>query len=566
VRTFRLVFVVALIAGAGPALAQSPTVAPRTADRDEPTPGGTIAGQVVDAETGRGLAHVAVGLGSDSTPGQFTDDEGRFVFHDVPPGRYTVQALKPGYNATQFPEQRRGRVSRALEITSGSRVIDLRVSLRRAGAISGRVVDEFGDPAQWARVMLSAYPGDIRSARALEGVRDVRTNDIGEFRLAPVPAGRYQLTARSDTDSNPLPGFPTSDPGFVAWPQAHAIEHAQPLTLAAGEQMTGIELQLIASKPSKVSGVVLGVDGKTAIGAGVSIAVVGPDQQVRFFRGHVAINEGRFEVWLPPGTYELEAGASEPGSPDGRTPGRRLQSDVLRLAVSGESVQDLVLQVTPPIALTGRIVFQGSGASRPPDPKSVRLYGAAGFDQCNYQQSQVQPDYSFTLYVQGRRCQVGAGAEDPWRMQSVTASGRDITFEGLNPREQAAESLVITMSDRAPRLRLTVSDEKGGRAEEFVAFVFPADPARWSTPFRGHPGLAARIQRQLEPPQPGEELQVDDLMAGEYLVAAIRPDDYDASGYPETLDRLESIARPITLAAGETKSFTVTIAALPAQP
>jgi hypothetical protein len=540
-------------------------VAPVDRALAQPTPTAVISGQVGDAETGRPLSRVSVGLGVASIAGQFTDDQGAFEFRNVPPGHYTVQLIKPGFEPAQFPEQRRGYPYRTLEIAPGARVGDLRIPMRRNGALAGRVTDEFGEPAEGARVVLRVFPGGRRPSRPFERL-ETRTNDLGEFRIAPVPAGQYQLSARTDVSVEPWPGFPTRDAGFVAWPQASAIEHAEPLTLAAGEQKDGIELQLFASKPVKVSGVVLGLDERTMVGQSVSITMVGDDEEVSGLGGGGArIVGGRFETLLAPGDYEIEATAFEHNPADTRSVGRRFNSEVVRVTVGSEPVEDLTLHLTPLVPLTGRIVFDGDGAARPPEPASLRIHGG-GFGRCGFQQSEVRPDYTFTVVVHGRRCQAGVSAANPWRVRSVRAGGRDITFEGFDaPARSSTEPFVITMTNRTSGLRVAVADEKGSRAEAFIAFVFPAEPARQASPVRRGSGMSVRLQRELEPPPPGEELSVGDLMAGEYLVAAIRPEDYEASGFPERLERLTAIAQRVALVEGETRWISITVTALPAE-
>lgn len=55
-----------------------------------------ISGRVVDAATGEPLAGVTVRV-EGSTASRVTDDDGRFVFEEVPAGHVTLQATRPGY-------------------------------------------------------------------------------------------------------------------------------------------------------------------------------------------------------------------------------------------------------------------------------------------------------------------------------------------------------------------------------------------------------------------------------------------------------------------------------------
>lgn len=72
-------------------------------DRSEgPTPGVRVQGAVVDHETGTLVAAAAVSLvtGPSGVRGRgtrITDDGGRFLFQDVPPGTYGLYVTSPGY-------------------------------------------------------------------------------------------------------------------------------------------------------------------------------------------------------------------------------------------------------------------------------------------------------------------------------------------------------------------------------------------------------------------------------------------------------------------------------------
>ena len=67
------------------------------------------------------------------------------------------------------------------------------VALERGGTISGRVVDEFGEPMADVRVeALLALP---HNARLSSVSRQRETDDEGRFRLFELPRGRYFVRA-----------------------------------------------------------------------------------------------------------------------------------------------------------------------------------------------------------------------------------------------------------------------------------------------------------------------------------------------------------------------------------
>ena len=470
----------------------------------------------------------------------------------------------------QWPEPRRGRPDRLIEVEAGKAVEDVRIPFRRESAITGRVVDQFGDPVPNARIAIRTFPSPNRSARHTLGQHNARTNDIGEFRLSPVPPGRYRLTAWMSRETVSGPEFPNVDrSGFVAWPHAPSLEHAEPLVVQPGEQVSDVELQLFPTKVAKVTGTVFGVDGQPAVNASVYVGVVGPGDSVVESGQNAAAPGGRFELTLTSGVYELSASVLEPprpGRPSG--PDRRATSETMKLTVAGEPIDGLALHLAPPRTVSGRIVFDSLGQVRPPAPEAIHLYAASGVGECRFSDRQVRPDYTFTITVEGRQCQVGAGASPPWRFRSVTQADRDLTFDGVPLKAQARlDDLVITFTDRTTKLRVNIGAPKGGRAEAFLVFVFPADPTRRSTPTWGHPGLLDRTIREAGPEaDDGSGVVIEGLMAGESLAVAIDPDDYDASGFPETWDVLEPFGQRVTLAEGDVRALSLTIVDLPDSP
>lgn len=65
----------------------------------EPKFTGTIKGQVQSSKTGKGIPQVSVST-NPGTSAILTDNNGHFVFKNIPTGDYAIQAIKDGYKAT----------------------------------------------------------------------------------------------------------------------------------------------------------------------------------------------------------------------------------------------------------------------------------------------------------------------------------------------------------------------------------------------------------------------------------------------------------------------------------
>jgi hypothetical protein len=174
------------------------------AQRPEPPPrdvtggragSGTIHGRVTAAGDGAPLNRASVtlqGSGAGELPQVVeTDDAGRYEFSRIPEGHYVLSAQRRGYVQAGFlrdVELRRGGTAR----------VD--VALERAGTISGRVVDEFGEPMADVRVeALAALPNGRLSSFS----RQRETDDEGRFRLFELPPDVTSFALNRQTRAAP---------------------------------------------------------------------------------------------------------------------------------------------------------------------------------------------------------------------------------------------------------------------------------------------------------------------------------------------------------------------------
>jgi hypothetical protein len=105
------------------------------------------------------------------------DDRGRFVFTNIQTGSYRLLAEHDDYL--------RGQLSEPLSVAAGEPVPAVTLTLIRTAVISGRVTDEFGEPT--GKVYVRALTTRV--------VAEVRTNDLGEYRLFGLEPGTYLISA-----------------------------------------------------------------------------------------------------------------------------------------------------------------------------------------------------------------------------------------------------------------------------------------------------------------------------------------------------------------------------------
>jgi hypothetical protein len=562
---------------AGAAAAQPPPASSSaSAPRDTPAPAtaavwsSVLSGQVVDAATGRGVPRASLELRGGrpaGDAGEMSDDEGMFVFRGLPPGRYSLEATKTGYNNARAPESRLGRRVEPLEIGPGQTRDKIILSMVRASAITGRVVDQFGEPAPNTRIWLRHVPNARRRANVVGSSRMyATTNDIGEFRLAPIGPGSYLLVAVSGSDGDAFRPKRTETGGFVAWPAASSLDDAQPLIVEVGQTVSDVELKLYPLQPVRVTGTVLLPDGRPADGASLTIGQMLPGDHGASGGSGTAVQNGVFSIALLPGTYEFRAKSRE-GDPVESSYGTQIRpraTATQHVTVSETPLENVVIQLAPPRRISGRLVFDGSGRMPPPPMKTARVNVAYVQSRCEFSSSTVNDDGAFSLYASGDRCFVAAGVTG-WQVRSLQHAGREVLFEGLSlTDERPLDDLVITLTDRVSKLSATVSNAKGLPAEEFVVVAFPADKARRPTRMTAIPGLSHRLYRAAGP-SPSGRTTLDGLFAGEYLIAAFDTSDLGEVPEPdaEWFERLEPVAQRITIKDGDVRTINLKIVEAP---
>jgi thermitase len=135
---------------------------------------GSITGSVTDAEDGSPIPGATV---TDGTRTATTDTSGEYAIADVPEGTHQVTASKSGYESAS---------SLATVVSGGNAVTDFSLDeVTVPGSITGSVTDaDDGSP--------------IAGATVSDGTRTATTDTSGEYAIADVPAGSYQVTASKE--------------------------------------------------------------------------------------------------------------------------------------------------------------------------------------------------------------------------------------------------------------------------------------------------------------------------------------------------------------------------------
>ena len=122
-----------------------------------------------------------------------TDAEGRYEFRELPAARYTLTAMKAGYVTMNYGARAWNQPGRVIDLADKQQADRVDFSLSRGGVITGRVMDEFGDPVVGASVHPLRIEVINGERHVTPGGTMVTTSDTGEFRMWGLLPAAYQV-------------------------------------------------------------------------------------------------------------------------------------------------------------------------------------------------------------------------------------------------------------------------------------------------------------------------------------------------------------------------------------
>jgi Carboxypeptidase regulatory-like domain len=537
----------------------APPQPPPQPQSQTPAPPGTstLRGHVFAADTGQPLRKAQVRM----IAGEIrenrmatTSESGLYEFKDVRAGRYTISASKGSYVSVSYGQQRPTDAPKPLEILDHQTVERVDLMLPRGAIITGRVVDEFGEPASDIQVAMERYQVIQGQRRLFSSGRSVMTNDIGEFRLFGIPPGQYYLSATWRRSG----GFsPNESPGDrsayvpLYFPGTMNANEAQRITVTAGQQLDDLVMALKPIKASRVSGTATGVDGRP-MGPAI-VMVMQSSAAFGLMAGTTQVRpDGTFTVsGLAPGTYTLRTQRMGPPT-DGP------EIAIATVTVAGDDITDVQLVATKPSTLTGRIIVDPAAASLLPRTLTIGAFPASftGMPMPSPPPARMADDYTFELKsppgVMRLSLSSGFGPQATgWSIRSVRLNGVDVTDAGIEfkPNEDIT-GVEVELTNKVTTVSGTVKTSRGELAKEYTAVVFAQDKEKWT----GN----TRYQSAGRPDQDGR-FKITGLPPGEYYAVAVDRLEQGQSGDPDFLERVRGRAVSLTLREGETKTLELSL-------
>ena len=538
--------IVSTVAWAQPPMPPGP---PRDNAQPRATGTATIRGHVVAADSGQPLRKAQVRIMSGELRENrmtSTDADGKFEFKEVIAGRYNVSASKGSYVALQYGQLRPFEPGKPLEILAGQTLEKVDFALPKGAILTGRVLDEFGDPLPDAMVSVQRYQNMGGQRRLIPAGRTSSTNDVGEFRLFAVPPGQYYLSATLRPMG--MGGDVEDRSGYAAtyFPGTTNIAEAQKVTVGLGQIVSDMNMTLMPTRVSRVTGTAVDSQGRPM--TGMVTAMPRTDSMMMMFGPPAQIKpDGSFVVsGLAPGRYMLQV----------RGPTNDGESAYTEITVAGDDVNGLRLVATSPSAFSGRVIVD-SAAAQGFRPSSVRLGLTPTQTDMMMMGMPSQPavlkdDLTFELKAAPGQFRLTMFNQPTgWTIRAVRYRNSDVTDTGIEirPGEDLAE-VEVELTNRLTDLSGVVTNAKGEAIKDYSVIVFPSDRDKW-TP-------NSRYMRTSRPDQDGR-YKVSGVPPGQYLVIALDYLDQNEWNDKDFLEKIRARATTFSLNDGETKSVDLRI-------
>jgi protocatechuate 3,4-dioxygenase beta subunit len=510
------------------------------------TPGTSTIRGIVSDLSGRPLRRaevIAAPIGArQEVRSTLSDTEGAFELTAMPGGRYRVAARRVGYVGGNFNGTL--RATEDIDLAEGTTKDGIRLALVPWSTISGRVVDEFGDPMSGAlvQVLRLGYEGGRRQLVPAGGSR--RTDDTGSYRLFGLAPGSYIVRATiGDVSSADVPGY-----SATYYPGSTDAALARYVTLQPGEAFGGAEIALERARTFNVAGLIFGADGVPTMGGSVTLSASSRAGAVTAASvGARMPRDGVFEFAnVTPGLYVIHVYR---GRKNRWTEGEFGSATV---NVNDADVKDVVVRMTKGSSITGAIVLDSADGIPPQRIQSIEILPVAvDLDQAppnNWATAAIDRDGSFRLAgISGLRRLTVEGLPRGWGLADIRVNGIDITDAPLQfgTDRESLTNVEIRLTNLPSVLSGVVAASNAAPVARAPVILFSADRERW------YP--RSRFLRRVIANESGA-FTIEGAPSGTYYVAS--PAALPALGNsawqePAYLESLTRDAQIVTISAGQ---------------
>ena len=416
-----------------------------------------ITGMVTNAATGSPIGGTRVNIlpmgSTQVVASQITDGNGRFSFELIQ-GNYHLEAMNRDLVEPYGLRGPDSRVATSIITGPGKDTTNLVFRWFPLGVISGKIVDEAGEPAE--RILVQLVRSVITAGRRSWVTAGwAWTDDRGEYRFGAIPGGTYLLAATG------TPWYARAQPGPfvdrsiappvayspVYYPSTTNISQAAPLRLAAGKEVRA-DFNLSVVRGANVivkHDAPAGLTGRIAlISEGGLGGVDGFQRQENFNGSHTPF----VFTAIPPGRYMVRITGSEGVTDFAAT---------RTVEVSGSDVS-VELEVHRVPTVSGKVKLGNPDGK----PRGSLLVGLVREDTGGAISTAVKPDGTFLFpSVAVAKYRPAIRGTTGYFATQIQVEGTHYNDGVMDLREGESVTMTLVASDETGRLRgFVMQDEK----------------------------------------------------------------------------------------------------------
>ncbi len=512
---------------------------------------GSVSGQVVSVN-GDPLRKAQVTLRS-TTPNRgnsqamatTTNASGGFAFENITPGSYILTAQRNGYvgQVGRSPNRRSGAppAFQGISVAAGQAVSGVTIKLTPHSVVTGKVVDEDGEPMYGAQIQIMEEKY-FRGRRTLTPRSQGSVNDLGEYRIAGLQPGRYFVSVDPRGDMGPgavrvRTQGEEVERSFVTmyYPGVTDQRQATALELEPGQEARGVDIQLRKTATVHIRGQVVDEAGAPAANTSV-MALNGEAPASAMGRSMGPVRpDGTFEIsGVQPGSYMLMANRMT------RDRGRAVAFQ--NVQVGSRDLDNVVLRMTTPAQVTGVV-----RSEEPIDVKNVRvtLDPMETMPYEMHSSRNIGEGNTFTVpnVTPGSYRVDVFGAPEGYYLKSVQAAGQEFLTSGI-AINTSVSGLEVMLAKGAVTVEGSVADGASKPlGQSVIALVPPAEKrTQWSL-------FKTSMADQ------GGNFAFRNLAPGEYTLIAFSPgEDATSVQNPEFLKQVEAKGTVVKLGGNARES------------
>ena len=557
----------------------------------------SITGRVVDAQTGKPVAHATVTASTnEGAVKQRTGANGEFAFTFPKPVQIRLSAERVGALRTyagQTPPTQPTTQTSTINLTAGARIEGVVIKIYAYVVIAGKVTSG-AEPVVGATVVV--LKRDFRGngfAWAKVPLKSARSDDRGQYRIATLAPGEYLVAVTKDGDSSAASGRPVFAPGTLS------PVNARTFLVAPGEEATDANIQLdpeqrVGSIFGRVLDAGRGVEGLT-----VRVQPNVGNQTPTDLDEITATTEqsGRFRIsGLPVGSYTLrvvkfpesttpllrlanaiggyafgngrdDATSPAPGSvvpplPD--APTLFAERDVV---INAEASEEVLVSLQPAARIRGRVLFQDGSPMVAEDlakvPVLIRPSNYADIGLIPL--TRIEPDGSFKSVglPPGEYVVVPLFSRPKltvtWTTIAMTSGGLDLLGGTIRLDGADVTDVVVIASTKPAQVTGTVSTANAAISPLSTRVIFFPKSERLRGFYYAFPSPRRVVQASVSPTGAFRAT----LPPGEYFAVALSDDLPEFWMTPDFLQRLMPFSTSLQVGTGTITSLSLAARSVP---